>query len=185
MPQSPTPEKFIEVPKVDPKVASVEMAPLRDVASPAPVSMRPQTVGWYVLGAVVVALFVWVVWRQARRWQAARYRREALAEVDALSDALTDAHSRPAALRALAAIVKRTQLAEERRPAVASLSGVAWRSHLEAAADRGHLPTEAATLLVEVSSARDERLARLAADDVSALVAAVRHWITAHHAGIR
>ena len=184
MPQSPTPETFIEVATVDPTVASVEMAPLRDVASPQPISMRPQTAGWYVLAAAVIALLTWLAWRQVRRWQAARYRRDALAAIDALHAALADVSRRPAALRRLAVIVKRTHLTEEARAAVAPLSGAAWRARLDDPSEPGHLSTDAAMRLVQLSSARDEQLAGLPAGEVSALVAAVRHWITAHHAAV-
>ena len=176
---------FIEVDKVDPKVAATEMAGLQDVASPPPVSWRPQTIGWYVLGALVFAGAIWLAWHSWRHWQARRYRREAVEELDALVLALQDPPRRPAALRALADLVKRTQLAEQPRRDVAALSGRAWRDVLSASPRRGSLPEEPARLLVQLSSARDQWLSGLPTQDTATLVAAVRQWVLKHHAGAR
>jgi hypothetical protein len=178
-------KKFIEVDKVDPKVAATEMAGLQDVLTPPPVSWRPQTIGWYVLGALIVAGAVWLMWHAWRQWQARRYRREAIAELNALAAALQDPPRRPAALRALADLVKRTQLSELPRRDVASLSGRAWREALSPSGRRDSLPDEPAGLLVQLSSARDEWLAGLSTRDTTSLVSAVRQWVLKHHAGAR
>ena len=130
MPQPP-PVEYIEVPKVDAKTAATLMASLRDVAVPPPVSWRPQTAGWYVVGALLLAGLLWMALRQYRRWQAQRYRRDALSALQALEPALADPARRVVALRQMAELVKRTQLSETERQAVASLSGVVWLKALD------------------------------------------------------
>lgn len=182
MPQT---QKYIEVPKVDPKVAATEMAPLQDVVAPPAVSMWPQTAGWYVVGALLLAGVAWMAWRWFRHWQANRYRREALAELATLGPRLHDPALRPGALRALAALVKRTQLSESPRPDVAPLAGETWRTQLSSTMPAGAWPAESTTLLVQLSSLREERLAQVSSQEAAELVTAVRHWISAHHAGVR
>lgn len=176
------PTKFIEVPKVDAKTAAVEMAGLRDVTAPPPISYWPQTAGWSVLAALLAALLAWTLWRRFRRWQALAYRREAMAALERLGPRLADAATRPSALREVAAIVKRTQLEELSRPAIAPLSGAAWRTQL-ASAEGGALDDAATRLLVDVSSAKDARLAATPPEETDALLASVRHWL--HHARVR
>ncbi len=124
-------------PAQDAKVAATEMAGLQDVVTPPPVAWRPQTAGWYVLGVLLLTAVLWLVWHRLRVWQARRYQREALAELDALTVALQEPARRVDALRALAELVKRTQLCEQPRRAVAALSGEAWRADLSGGAGGG------------------------------------------------
>jgi hypothetical protein len=178
------PQKFIEVPKVDAKTAAVEMTGLRDVTAPPPVEYWPQTAGWYVLAVLLAALVAWAMWRRFRRWQALAYRRDALSALDRIAPRLADASARPAALREVAAIVKRTQLEELPRTSVAPLSGDAWRTQLESS-EGGTLDDAASGLLVEVSSAKDAALANIPSDQIDSLVASVRLWLGGHHARVR
>ena len=54
-----------------------------EVVSPAVVSWLPQTAGWACLGAVCLALLMRYGYRRLRQWYRNRYRREALARLDA------------------------------------------------------------------------------------------------------
>lgn len=94
---------------------------LAEPAEPAPVSMMPETIGWAVLAALLVALVGWLVVRTVRRRRANAYRREALALLAGAGD---DA-------RAIAPILRRTALAAYPRERVASLSGAAWLAFLD------------------------------------------------------
>ncbi len=91
---------------------------------PAPVSMFPQTWGWAVLLALVVAAAAWFAWRRWRAWRADAYRRAALAEIDAAGDD-------PARI---AAILRRAALAAWPRDAIAPLSGEEWLEFLDGTA---------------------------------------------------
>jgi hypothetical protein len=178
--------EFIEVPKVDAKTATQQMAGLRDAAAPPPVSWRPQTAGWYLLGAMLLIGLSALVWRGVRRWQANRYRREAVAAVQALEPDLDDAARRPSALRALAEIVKRTRLSEVRRPDVASLSGRAWAEHLDATwPGRGAFTSAPGSMLVGLAYRPDPALRALPSSEAVALARLVRRWIVEHHAAVR
>jgi hypothetical protein len=181
MPQPP-PVEYIEVPKVDAKTAATQMASLRDVAVPPPVSWRPQTAGWYVVGALLLAGLLWMALRQYRRWQAQRYRRDALSALQALEPALADPARRVVALRQMAELVKRTQLSETERQAVASLSGVVWLKALDKGWPRHGFTTPPLNVLADLSSATDETLSSMPAGQVTALVAALRRWVGASHA---
>jgi hypothetical protein len=92
-------------------------------AVPPPVSWWPPAPGWYVVGALAVALAVWSAWRGWERWRAAVYRRAALAELRRLERRAADGSQHAAALREVPALVKRTALAAYPLGTVASLSG--------------------------------------------------------------
>ncbi len=94
---------------------------LVEPASPPPVSMMPQTAGWWVLLGLLLAALALLAWRALRRWRQAAYRRAALA-------ALADAADDPAVISSL---LRRTALAVWPRAEVAGLAGADWLGFLE------------------------------------------------------
>ncbi len=98
---------------------------IQEVLPPEPVSWWPQTPGWLVIAALLVAWLGRRGWLAWRRWQRNRYRRDAL-------DALATLGGEPAMrLQAAAAILKLAALSAHPRPQVAGLSGQAWLDWLE------------------------------------------------------
>ncbi|WP_171180451.1 DUF4381 domain-containing protein [Ruegeria sp. HKCCD8929] len=88
---------------------------------PAPISMVPQTMGWPIVGAVLVLLLTYALWRWFRVYRANAYRRAALAE-------LAGAGDDPAQV---ARILRRAALAGFDRRDVAGLRGRDWIAFLE------------------------------------------------------
>lgn len=83
---------------------------------PEPVSLAPQTAGWWVIGALVLSLLAYGAWRLWAHWRANAYRRAALT-------ALAEAGDDPAAM---AVILRRAALAAYPRRDVAGLAGADW-----------------------------------------------------------
>ena len=98
---------------------------LIEPAAPLPVPMVPQTWGWAVLAALLVAALVAGLWRWHQSRVANAYRRTALA---ALAQAATTAE--------LAAILRRAALAAYPRAEVASLTGHDWTAFLSRSGKR-------------------------------------------------
>ena len=94
---------------------------LEPVPEPEPVSMMPQTAGWYWLGGVFAVLVVLGARHLWRHWQKNAYRRQALAELDQSTGDPTS----------LATLVRRTALAAFPRQDVASLHGKDWLDFLD------------------------------------------------------
>ncbi|WP_223557501.1 DUF4381 domain-containing protein, partial [Pseudomonas sp. BF-B-18] len=89
---------------MNPNVPSIEQ--LKEMALPAPVSYAPQTWGWWVLLAVLMAAVLVVGARRFWQWRRDRYRREALvrlAELQSSDDQIS-------ALRELPELLKRVAL---------------------------------------------------------------------------
>jgi hypothetical protein len=160
------------------------LATLADVAVPPPPSWAPQTIGWPSAGALLLVVLTWAGWRAWRRYRANRYRREALAEMAGLaglSPGADPAH-RVAALRHMAALLKRTALAAWPRARVASLAGSGWAEFLRAHAGRAQDAAPLLAALVQDAEYRDDAvLAQWPDPQVQAVAAACRRWIAEHH----
>jgi hypothetical protein len=103
-----------------------------EVVSPQAISWLPQTVGWWWLGAALLAVFARYSWRRLRYWYRNRYRREAAARLQKLGDTA----DKSALVAELNRLLKLTALAAFSREQVASLSGKEWVDFLN-----GQCPT--------------------------------------------
>ena len=92
---------------------------MREIALPEAVSAAPQTIGWWILLAVLLIVMGLVAWRMWRRHRRNAYRRLGLARLDGI------------ATHELPALVKRTALDAYGREEVASLTDAAWLAFLD------------------------------------------------------
>jgi hypothetical protein len=98
------------------------LARLTEPSQPVPVSMAPETAGWWIAGAIAVFALAFGLWRGWSVWRRNAYRRDALTALDAAgSDAA-----------AIATILRRTALAAFPRREVAGLCGEDWIAFLHA-----------------------------------------------------
>ncbi len=142
---------------------------IQEVLPPEPVSWWPQTSGWLVAVALLLAWLAWRGWRAWRRWQRDRYRREALA-------ALASVGGDPAArLQAIAAILKMAALAAYPRREVAPLSGDAWLAWLES---RGTAFCDSSRMLL--GEAQYRQPSSLEPEELDRLVADCAAWVRQH-----
>ena len=77
---------------------------LHDVAIPNSVSWAPQTIGWKILGVILLLAALYLAYRLALRWWNNRYRKEALNEL-MLLDA-RDKHSPEQAFKVLKFVLR-------------------------------------------------------------------------------
>lgn len=164
--------------------ASVALTGLDELALPAQVSYLPQTWGWAVVAVLLLLAIAWCAWRVWKRYQRERYRRLALAEIDALIPLARDPARRTAAVASVAALLKRTALAAYPSAAPAASTGVAamrdqaWIEFLNR--HRGHFEARDGQYLAMASYARtgvDGTPQR----DIDALMQRARQWIREHH----
>ena len=96
-----------------------------EVVSPPPVDWMPQTPGWYVVGALLLALLLRKAWHWLRHWHRNRYRREALRRLQSMEPG-------EALLAEVNQLLKLSAMAAFSRSQVASLSGAEWPGFLNA-----------------------------------------------------
>ena len=143
-----------------------------EVVSPAGVSWWPQTVGWLWLGAGLLAYLGLRLWRFLRHWYRNRYRREAIARLQALSTAAA-----PAGLASeLNRLLKLAALAAFPREQVARLSGPEWIQFLNAQCPSAVFSAQQCQLLAEGPYSG----AQLEPADASQLLAACVAWVRNH-----
>jgi hypothetical protein len=156
---------------------------LADIVEPEAVSFSLVTVGWKLLaGVLILALFAAGL-AAYRRYRRNRYRREALAELKALSAAVTQAGpGRVEALRAVPVLLRRVALTADDRAAVASLSGDMWLDYLDARYPGNGFGTGPGREVEAVGYLPEPNVAALDPNAVEALIREVRSWIESHEA---
>jgi hypothetical protein len=144
-----------------------------EVTAPEPVSLLPQTPGWFVLAAVLALLITRLGWRKLRRWQHNRYRRDALTRLEQLRLRVDGGDI--TALQELAPLLRATALHAAPREQVASSSGPQWRAAL------AQLAPQLAPLPLDTFHRLAYQTPRAAdAVDAGALFDQLEHWIVQH-----
>ena len=144
---------------------------LHELAVPPPVPGMPETVGWLILGAWILAVVAIVAVHALLKWRRNRYRREAEAALRCIEGRLA---ADPEALAAVGVLLKRTAMTAYAREEVASLHGDAWAAFLRETAPGDRRIRGAAPGLV--------RVAYRPVDDPTAMIDAARRWIRVHDA---
>ena len=145
---------------------------MHELVVPEPVPWLPQTPGWWVLSGWALAVAALLITAIARRRRRNRYRREALACLDALA-----AHSQLDATesaRRIAEVVKRTALVAYPRARVAGLYGKDWARFLCESSGNDRQVTEAAESLAAAAYRPDA--------DGRLLLRPARRWVRVHRA---
>ena len=148
-----------------------------EVWVPEAVSYKPQTMGWGVLAAMVLAALIWVAWRAVRAYKANGYRRRALADLALLKARISEDLM---CATALPVLLKRTALGGFARREVASLTGNSWVAFLNSTCEDG-FDASAAELLIRLSYRGSGGVART---DIGALINAVERWVRRHRAAV-
>ena len=153
------------------------LAALVDIPLPPAVSLWPQTWTSRIAIAVLVVGIITALWWFIRWRHANRYRRAALAELDAIERGSTQAPSN-GTVAALALLVRRTALAAFPREEVAALGGPAWLAFL----DRHAVGHDFAQGPGRVLGSGPYQPSAIGDDQTRALIGVVRRWIRTHHA---
>ncbi|GAA5121260.1 DUF4381 domain-containing protein [Luteolibacter yonseiensis] len=137
---------------------------LHDLVLPPPVPWWPPAPGWMILLAVLAVLCLMFLVSRFMRWQADRYRREALALLD-------DPATPPAEW---SAILKRAALAAWPREQTAHLTGKDWLAFLDRTAGMDLFLKGPARHLESIAFAPAGQA------DLVRLKTAAREWIIRH-----
>lgn len=154
---------------------------LHDIVVPEAVSWMPATTAWYVLAAAIVAGLVWAAVVSHRRYQANRYRREALARMDAIDAALADPARRAEAIGELPGLTKQVALAFSPRSEIAGLSGNPWLAYLDTTCEGDSFSGGPGQLLPAIAYGSEESRPQIPSAELDALTALLRAWIKGHH----
>ena len=140
----------------------------------------PQTIGWYVLLGLMLAIAARVAVVRRRRHVANRYRREAL---DTLATIVTDVATlelRAGALARLPALLKRVALSVVPRTEAASLTGEKWLTFLDAAYDGEGFTRGPGRLLPTLAYRSSDSFEAISDQQASDLLELTRLWIRSH-----
>ncbi|BCA54624.1 hypothetical protein W02_17640 [Nitrospira sp. KM1] len=153
---------------------------LKEIPLPPPVSYTPQTAGWVIVGALMIAAIGYVLRHVWTRHKANRYRRVAASRLDQIESQLTDPAMRLEALAAIPVLVKRTALSAMPREKVAGLSATAWLECLDRTYAPGGFSTGPGKWLTTFAYAGSAERAAVPDSEIRALLTLIRRWIEQH-----
>jgi len=145
---------------------------MHDLVRPEAIAWTPQTVGWAVAGLWLLVVILMLAWHRIQVWRRNRYRREALAELQAIQ-AQPDLDPQSMASQ-IATLLKRTALAAYSREQVANLYGAEWARFLRESSSSDRLVSNNAEALGNAAYQKDANGADL--------LAPARRWIKVHRA---
>jgi hypothetical protein len=154
---------------------------LKEIALPPAPSWLPQTIGWYVLLAIVLAGLIVALLRWLRHWRRNRYRAVALAELNRIEGQWKGGAD---TFKEIPELVKRTALRAAPRVDVASLSGEAWLKFLDDTYAGSGFTRGPGKLLPVLAYAPERTAAQVPADQMRELFALIALWIRRHHAQV-
>jgi len=162
------------------EVSTSGLENLHEILLPYPVSWMPQTVGWYAVLGLIVAVTGWWVYGRLRRFQKNRYRRSALAELAVIEGELKRPERRAKALVEIPVLLKWTALAAFPRIDVAGLSGERWLAFLDKTVGGKDFSEDVGRLLPELAYAPALGIANLSDERIGSLLQLTRRWIKTH-----
>ena len=154
------------------------LAALKDIHLPDVITIWPPAIGWWLLLALGIVFFLYVLYRLFRRWRANRYRREAMAELKQLRADYQQHGEDGIYIAGLQALLKRVALTRFARASVAQLTGESWVAFLDRTSRSQEFAMGKGQTLIDGNYAREP------AADVAALHTLGSHWIQ-HHRGER
>jgi Domain of unknown function (DUF4381) len=172
----------MSVPAPAPTPSPPSLEGLADIVLPSPVSFVPRTLGWYLVLALFLALVAAAVLHFRRRRAANLYRRQALAELEAIVVRLGEKGGRQELAARLPELLKRVALHVEPRAEVASLVEDDWLALLDGM-HRGEAFREGpGQILPRLAYGSHAFVFSVPRADIDALVRLSREWIRKHHA---
>ena len=108
-----------------------EQIPLRDLHLPAAVGWWPRAPGWWLLIALAVAGFVYLLYKQYLKWRWNAARRVALGELARVRRAYAAGADAQTLAIDLSELLRRSMLAYAPRAEIAGLTGDSWLEWLD------------------------------------------------------
>lgn len=150
---------------------------IEEIELPEPVSWLPQTIGWKVVGLLVLLFASHKIYVVATQWWRDRYRRSALQRLRELEAEADGDYLRVAA--ELPILLKATALHAYPRAHVAALSGESWLAFLDAHYSGGSFRSAVGQHLLAVAYQSPEQW-QLEPDDARTLITMCRQWLRKH-----
>ncbi len=113
---------------MEPELDTMDLGPIFE---PAPIEFQFDTLGWYVLGAILLVVVVTMVFKGIRHYLKNAYRREAQRMVQTIIKQFNNQKD-PACLNDALVVLKGVAITTYSRSQVADLHGEQWMAFLDA-----------------------------------------------------
>lgn len=171
-------EQFNATP-TSPGAPTDPLAQLRDIHLPAAIESWPPAPGWWgltFLGTVAILGFIYWLWG---RWQANKYRREAIKQLDRILDNYDTDGDVTLYLYDYQLLLKRVALTRYNRGLVANLTGEAWVAFLDKSSNSSEFTMGAGQALIDGNYVATHNV-EIESADIDQLHQLGRQWIRKH-----
>ena len=159
---------------------SLKIEGLQPLIVPEPVSFWPPAPAWYVLGAVLFAILIFLVYRFIKLKRQNKYRQIAAQQLLEIKSLLKDPTRRQNGLMELNSLLKRVALKAYERRKVASLSGEAWSTFLNETSKNIDFKNYPGNYVVNSGFVKNEDLNKMTSQDIDELLLLTKKWIINH-----
>ena len=108
-----------------------EQIPLKDLQLPVGISWWPLAPGWWILGFILLGLFIYSILILYNNWRGNKARRLALKRLSKIHDNFEQGDDYQEIIQSLSSLLRRTMLAYAPRLEMAGLTGVKWLEWLD------------------------------------------------------
>lgn len=159
---------------------TILIANLHPLYTPEPVAFAPETIGWYLLGALMMMLVGFVFYRWIKRQKARRYRKVAVEMIELLESDLSAGAAAYKVVPEISGVLKRVAIKSYRRMEVARLSGEAWINFLSQSAQGIKFHPETLDILTTGQYQKPEDVEKLDSEQIKSFSTDLKNWIKHH-----
>jgi len=113
----------------DTLIYDTKLVGFKPIILPEPIQFEPVTPGWYIVLAIVVLIFLFLIYKSFKKYRSKAYRRSSVKELLKLKTVIRKSGSSEI-IQKISTILKATALVSFSRDKVAKLSGAEWESFL-------------------------------------------------------
>ena len=160
---------------------SLKIEGIQPLIAPEPVEFWPPAPAWYFIGALVVLLVIYLIYRYFKYKSHNKYRQLAAGQLQEIIIQIKEENQRQKGLIALNRLLKSVALKRFERRKVASLTGEAWSSFLNASCKKVNFEKYPGNLVQKAGFVEKETLAKISEADIKQLESISKKWIMNHN----
>lgn len=147
------------------------LADLKDIHLPDPISLWPNTIGWYLVAIITFFVSITILRKLRKKWRKLAYKRDALQHLSQLEwQYMSNANQRQL-LNELSDLMRRVCLSSFPRQQVAGLTGQKWLAFLDSEGNTNQFTAGCGAALVE------QKFSTHLSYDSAELISICRLWI--------
>jgi hypothetical protein len=158
-----------------------DISKLHPVIPPEPVVFEPLTIGWYILGGLVLLILVFLAFFRFRAWQKRKYRRDAIRMLKReVTKKIFSEDKRVEGILNLSEIIKSVAMQSYSGKPIAEKTGIEWTQFLTETCRKTDFNIKPGIYLSEVQYRKEDYLNSIDQSQLLGLISLSIKWIGGH-----